>query len=226
MKYLIYINNFDDRYEKGSQRVFFEDGTNYATQEDDDGNKYFPIYNTSDKGKFRLFTDCITDAIMAIRDGHGDALKMGNIFGGITESVIRFIDREYGEKIRNKTIKGFEDTEFGYSLKFGYLNSFKGSLHVKRDYTLLSLFDEDLSTSMIYFKTEAEAQQARDSIISKANDLVKEYRENQNKSDLEISKLFEEKWKGIYSDVAHAILGEVEEKWKLKIVQAVKPKNN
>ena len=93
-------------------------------QTDDTGREYYCPSNPHDK--FGLFTDKPKDAIECIRNGFGDGLQQSKLFGLTMEHVVRFIDREYGEEIRRKTIEGWKDTKFAYGVKFSYLNSFSG----------------------------------------------------------------------------------------------------
>ena len=59
------------------------------------------------------------DMITSIRRGYGDVIAARYIFGR-TESVLYFLDREYGESLRKQTIEGWQQAKFGYVL---YLDS-------------------------------------------------------------------------------------------------------
>lgn len=59
------------------------------------------------------------DMITSIRRGYGDVITARYIFGR-TESVLYFLDREYGESLRKQTIEGWQQAKFGYVL---YLDS-------------------------------------------------------------------------------------------------------
>ena len=59
------------------------------------------------------------DMIESIRRGYGDVIAARHIFGR-TESVLYFLDREYGESLRKQTIEGWQQAKFGYVL---YLDS-------------------------------------------------------------------------------------------------------
>ena len=59
------------------------------------------------------------DMITSIKRGYGDVISVKYIFGKI-ESVLYFLDREYGEFLRKQTIEGWQQAKFGYVL---YLDS-------------------------------------------------------------------------------------------------------
>ena len=143
MNYEIYFKN-DEKYP--GNRVRFENGVDYCVNTDKEGREYFPvpnIYNDMENDRIlkQLFVGRIKDAITTIRKGQGDVLSVSNMFG-FAESVYRFVDRIYGEEMRQKTLEGWKNAEFGYSLKFGYLNSMSGSRFINKDYQIMSIFDD------------------------------------------------------------------------------------
>lgn len=92
-----------------------------STPEDHDylrGKEYFHIdnpygskYVKSDLVR-KLFSGRIKDAVEAIRNGYGDLILTNSFFGIRSEDVIRFVDREVGERVRAEVIKGFKDAKF------------------------------------------------------------------------------------------------------------------
>lgn len=109
-------------------------------QIDDNGREYYCPSNSHDK--FGLFTGKPKDAIECIKNGFGDGLQQSKLFGFTMEHVIRFIDREYGEEIRRKTIEGWKDVKFAYGVKFSFLNSFSGGRFVMKNETLMGYGDD------------------------------------------------------------------------------------
>lgn len=102
-------------------------------EKDDKGHEYY--YPDNPHGLFGLFSGCIKDAIESIKDGKGDVIAMKtNSFSPSSVRVIRYIDREYGEYLRQQSIEGWKDTKFGYAVYFGWLNSF-GSYVLCKDNT-------------------------------------------------------------------------------------------
>ena len=78
--------------------------------------------------------------IECIRNGFGDGLQQSHLFGMTFEHVVRFIDREYGEEIRQKTIEGWKDTKFSYGVKFCFLNAFGVGRLVCKNKTLYGIW--------------------------------------------------------------------------------------
>lgn len=175
MRYELYVN------ESGEKRVKFLDykSTNgkyidYCVNKDDEGNEYFPIPNMKNCDRLFLFNDRIQDAIECIREGEGDVLNSNKtgcaLFGG--DSVYRFVNRQYGEQMRKKTIEGWNGTKFGYGLKFGYKNSFNsGSLLDTKGDRYYGLDNQIKLT----FNTESEAETYKEKILNTAKRLNDRY---------------------------------------------------
>lgn len=128
------------------------------------GREYY--YPSNPHDKFGLFVDKIKDAIECIRNGYGDAI-MG------TDSVVRFIDREYGEGLRQKTLDGWKNAKFAYGVKFSYLNTFNGGKLVTVDKTVMS-YDQNL-THVLSFDNEKDAFEFIKEVNTKAYKYYKEY---------------------------------------------------
>jgi hypothetical protein len=225
MKYELYIKK-DEKYD--SERVKFENGEDYCVSTDKEGKKYFPIpnvyINNPENDPFKmLFCGRIKDAITAIKEGHGDVLSIGGIFGAC-ESVYRFVDREYGEELRQKTIERFKNTEFGYSLKFGYLALMSGSRFVSKDNKILSIFEDQ--NNYKFFNTEEDAEKFRKYIIDEATKLSNNYlsiKENGIEEQIKESAKFIREHT-IFSEIAYAIIRNQDGNncWNLEVVQAIK----
>jgi hypothetical protein len=219
MNYEIYFKN-DEKYP--GKRVKFENGVDYCVNTDKEGREYFPIpnlYNNSENDPImkQLFVGRIKDAITAIKNGKGDILSVSNMFGS-AESVYRFVDRVYGEEMRQKTIEGWKNTEFGYSLKFGYLDSMSGSRFISKDYNILSIFDDP--NNYIFFDTEEETEKVKQEILLEANEFVNGYekvKDNDEECKNYLHKYYNE---NVFSQIGYAIISG--NKWELEIVQAVK----
>ncbi len=84
-----------------------------------DGHEYVKIPNPHHK--FNLYSHRIKDAINQIQYGIGDAL-----YSNHHDSVVMFLDRRYGNAIKQKTIEGWKNTKFGYSI-YGYYENKIGS---------------------------------------------------------------------------------------------------
>lgn len=140
-------------------------------QMDDDGREYY--YPSNPHDKFGLFTNKPKDAIECIKNGFGDGFQQSKLFSFTMEHVVRFIDREYGEKIRRKTIEGWKDTKFAYGVKFSYLNSFSGGRLVMKNKTLMSW--DDNAKDILSFDNEKDAVLFIKEVNKKANKYFEEY---------------------------------------------------
>lgn len=116
LKFVLYKN------EEGNDRVLFPDyDIDFRVEENEEGKKYFSVINlyTIKKGNKLscLFTDRIADIIKTIRDGNADCMIRRNILFVESYTAVRFIDREYGEKIRQLSLNGFKDSQFVYKIR-------------------------------------------------------------------------------------------------------------
>ena len=141
-------------------------------QTNDDGKEYYCPSNPHDK--FGLFANKPKDAIECIRNGFGDALKRSMVFGFIgSNRVVRFIDRQYGEEIRRKTIEEWKDTKFAYGVKFSYINSFGDGRLVMKDKSLMS-WNDDIK-DVLSFDNEEDAALFIKEVNEKANKYSEKY---------------------------------------------------
>lgn len=99
--------------------VDFENGHTkvYNISHDKDGYEYITLDNPFDK-EFGLFTDHIKDAIDCIRNGYGDVVSISNFLWIVDSmSVLYYLDRTIGDEYRAKTIDGFKDAKYAFSIK-------------------------------------------------------------------------------------------------------------
>lgn len=138
---------------------------------DEEGREYY--YPTNPNYRLGLFTDRPKDAIDCIKNGYGDGLQRSSLLGFTFERVVRYLDRQYGEDLRAKTLEGFKDTKFAYAVKFAYLNSMSGGRTICKDEGLYGYGNkpEDIQT----FDTEADAQKFIDEINARASKYHEEY---------------------------------------------------
>lgn len=185
-----------------------------------------------------MFTDKPKDAIECIRNGFGDGLQQSKLFGFTMEHVVRFIDREYGEEIRHKTIEGWENTKFAYGVKFSYLNSFSGGRLVMKNKTLMG-WDDDTKDVLSFYNEEDAALFIKE-VNKKANKYFEEYsalkRTGDNDWDYEhivkpffnsIEGKMENGTNSVYWSAFHGLCEEKKNgkpECKMEIVQIVKEK--
>ncbi len=154
--------------------IFADGSKKKELHKDENGNKYFRIYNpyVSPLASFKelRFYNRIKDAIQAIRDDYADAIRCSNQTNGGFIEVIRFVDEKVGKEYREKTLKGWKNTKFAYALRAGYKNSFKGYSLIAKDGEVLSF----LSNPMKYatFETEEEAEVFEKKLLKKAQNYV------------------------------------------------------
>lgn len=134
---------------------------------DNEGREYYYPSNPHDKDG--LFTDKPKDAIECISKGFGDGLQQSKLFGFTMDHVVRFIDRKYGENIRQKTLKGWKDTKFAYGVKFSFLNSFSGGRLVMKNKSLMGWGDE--KENILSFDKYEDAE----SFIKEVNEKAEKY---------------------------------------------------
>lgn len=141
-------------------------------EKDEDGKEYYNISNP--KGKLKLFTNYPKDAIDCIREDLGDVLvSINGIFNFSFSRVRRYIDREYGKQLRQKTLEGWKDTKFGYAIKFGYTDSlFDGSL-INEKKELHTYFDK---SKILIFDSYNKAKKFVDEILTTGKKYLKEYK--------------------------------------------------
>lgn len=101
----------------------------------------------------------VADMIESIRMGYGDVVSMsyGLPFGLKFEKVLYFLDRKYGEDLRQKSIDGWKDFEFKYVV------------HQSDKYVRKSTKQYALErTDDVYFESPKEAIEFVESIINEA----------------------------------------------------------
>lgn len=132
--------------------AIFKDGTPRCIIETDgEGREYFSVPNwvqsdpEMDKFKYRdnmlkymkySFTGKPKDMILSIRRGDGDVISRGFLR---LESVLHFLDRDYGESLRKKTLEGWRGAKFAYGL---YCNSIPVNTRGRLEYEKQDIYFE------------------------------------------------------------------------------------
>lgn len=177
----------------------FEDEKKKKIHTDKNYGKYFYVENTLNndtKAIFkRFFTGRITDAVQTIINGDGDCIKEENLFGS-TIHVVYFLDRTIGEELRQKSIEGWKDTNFGWTIEFGCKNSFNPYSKINSKGNPLGWRDNHLS--YITFSTEEEAEKQVNCYLENARKIatdlvIKNKNVSKKKNINEILNAFEEK---------------------------------
>lgn len=124
--------------------------------------------------EFGLFTDKPKDAIECIKNGLADCILKTIQFGSVMKEPIRFVDREYGEKIRQKTLEAWKDTKFAYGVKYSYTDSFSNGRFVMKNKSLMNI--DDNMQDVLSFDNEEDATL----FINEVNEEVNKYYEEYN----------------------------------------------
>lgn len=83
---------------------------------DDNGYKYYVPNNSNDEDGLFMY-DNIHDAFKAIINDDADTIYISELLGMKLTEVRRYIDRDYGEKVRYNYIKQFSGINFTFSIK-------------------------------------------------------------------------------------------------------------
>lgn len=175
MEYEVYTN------EEGKRRVRFIDCNNedYCVEQDESGKEYFPIPNIlhpeyQESVLARLFTGRVRDAVESIKLGHADALCKSGLFGSNSVKPIRFVDREYGEELRAKSLSGWKDTEFAHVIRINPMG-FGSSVTVLADGKLGDVADKNI----MWFQSEEAARIWLDDYSAEMDKIVESYLESE-----------------------------------------------
>ena len=139
------------------KKVVFENGWKARVYKHEEYGEYFRVPRFKAEELFgRGFTDRIKDLYDYVVQGKGDCLQVTELFGR-SEHLIYFLDREVGERNREKFLKEF-NCDFGYALKYSTRNS-----------THLLYIDSNMETTLVgtdfaKFKTYDEVKEFKESI--------------------------------------------------------------
>ena len=180
------------------------------------GKEYIYIRNPWAKDKITGFNGLIRDSIKAIRNGYGDAISVSNFLGVRCEHVIRFIDRKIGEEARQKSIQGFKNAEFVYTVTVNIING--GSYLLGPNCKIVSKW---LGETPMYFDTEAYAEQA-------IQDIEHEIAEVKYTDEYIDKSLYSDDFDGVVFNCVRALNDKENiEKgirgYQLRVTQAIKP---
>ncbi len=139
--------------------IFADGSRKKLIQNDEQYGKYFEVDN-------ELNTDCktclkysfsgrIKDAVDTIKNGNGDCIQQINL-SGKHDKVLYFLDRKIGEELRQKSLEGWKDTKFAWTVECGNKNRFSGYSPINQKGERISMFDEDRTVKSFDTKDNAE----------------------------------------------------------------------
>lgn len=150
----------------------------HQISKDTNGYEYYNVpniynYRTLFEGKegviLYTFRRMPKDMLTTIREGDGDVITRG-IFG--TEQVARYLDREYGESLRQQTLEGWKDTKFGWGLSISS-GGFGGNSLISSKLGVRTFFN---AKKVFSCSSKEEAQKMRDYLVDRCkNILIKDY---------------------------------------------------
>lgn len=111
-------------------------------QKDENLKEYFnvPNFRTVTHNPGYLFSYYIKDAAEEILNGIGDVINTSTIFNSIfsmtpgSVHVRYYLDREYGESLKRKSIAGWKNTKFCYAIMIYDRQSFNPGYFIDTDY--------------------------------------------------------------------------------------------
>lgn len=172
-------------------------------EKDSKGREYFTLPNTRVKSFLKSFTDRIGDAADEVINGDGDAIKYETFLGMNFIDVAYFIDREYGEEMKQKSIEGWKDTKFAWVLKNCNFHQYvkeDGILTYERNDNAIDIFntEEDALERLSKLTDEAysyiekyKGREVNECFNEFIQDLNERYnlKDNVNESDLAVMEL-------------------------------------
>lgn len=142
----------------------------HAIHKDEYDHLYY--YPSNPHDKFGLFTDKIMDALECIKNGCGDMIESHNLFGTHCLRVIRFIDRELGEPIREFSLNGWNFTKFVYAIKYSPVDTLGDDMFVDENNRLVPRYQRE---KILEFDTEDDANKYIDDLNKRVADLCEKY---------------------------------------------------
>lgn len=159
----------------------FNSSTILQTKISDVGIKefYMPPNLNNPEGDYK-FTDRIGDMVTAIRDGIADDIFYTGFFSdNFIESAITYLDRDFGEKIREMNINKYKNSKFGWTIMHRngeYITKkLKYTIHNNDPDRFLFKSKEEanlkINEIVSYMKTKFKSTNNLDSIVVDLDDL-------------------------------------------------------
>lgn len=131
--------------------------------------EFYTIPNMRHSVRGMGFTNFPKDMIDAIKAGEGDAIFSRDLFGP-SYSIARFLNRTFGEELRQKTLDGWKNTKFGWAIMFS-ISEIDDEIFGK-DYSVNNAMEK---TELIPFASEEEAESFRQEVIQECRTLAQKH---------------------------------------------------
>lgn len=188
-----------------------------------DGHEYACVPNPLNPKQLFSFRGRIKDAVEQIRTGLGDYILQARygISVFVYDNVIMYLDRKIGDEIKKKSIEGWKDAKFGYSIAGEFKNSLNGPVVFDNDGNPLPCMQ--WRSPCIFFETEEAAQKQIDIWTEQAKKIGETYnRLEQGLPEDENSVRITEDTPYVVSNLSNNFYFRKEDEYIVKIIQAVK----
>lgn len=196
----------------------FVDGAHLMTRDvstDNDGHEFIYVPNLlrpeGDIVEKYSFLHRVGDMVTHIRNGWGDAINVSHLIVR-TEHLYWFLDREYGEELRKKSIQGWKNTEFAWAvfLRNNIFGDEPLNVHGETRPILVEKTDKDASWFQTrFYETEKAAQAFIDGVLDYLRPLAAGYRAIRDTPENE------GKLKAYYEEHLESLKGVYESVWLL-----------
>lgn len=155
---------------------------------------YFPNNANDDLG---LFSKKVKDAYQYIKDGYGDCITKSEFLGITPREVIRFIDREYGESIRQEFLEDWKGVEFDYGIEFSTIDLPSEGRLICKDNNIFTFINKP--EDILHFNSNKEAEEYIKEVEDISLSLVNEYNSLHNLCTGDRDKDYEEIYKPFFA---------------------------
>lgn len=195
----------------------------YSVKTDSEGNEYVYVPNPLNAKYLFLFNGRIKDAVEQIRNGLGDCLTINDCAVAFLRfnDVIMYLDRKIGDEIKKKSIEGWKDAKFGYSIAGEFKNSLNGPVTFDSDGNPLPYMQ--WRKPCIFFETEEKAQKQIDIWTEQAKKIGETYnRLEQGLPEDENSVRITKDTPYVVSKLSNNFYFRKKDEYHVEIIQAVK----
>ena len=148
----------------GNEKLYI-DGRERTIFKDNEGHEYVHVSNFNEENRLLGFNFRPKDALECIREGKAD------VMAGSADhlNVLYYLDREYGEKLRSKTLEGWKDAEFKWGVVYRHR-------YILEDGSIYCMFlDADKQAPIKKFESKEKVQHWIDAQLKKGRFAAEAY---------------------------------------------------